>query len=182
MSLFYPLAASARISAFLPFSTSFPVPAFPPVSDGGVQFALRWEDVYDFEAKRFRDRLEVKEKKTGKTRPIPLSRHVIEALKKLMRERKGEFVFSNGRKNEKPISRVQAWRILRDAAAELKLTGNISCHSLRKTLGYFARKMRNVTPDILMLMYNHSDYRVTQRYLGITQEEVDRVYLGVEIL
>ena len=144
--------------------------------------ALRWEDVYDFEVGRFRDRLEVREKKTGKTRPIALHRKAAEALRMLFAVRKGDYVFSNGRKNEKPISRVQAWRILKDAAVKLRLTGKISCHSLRKTLGYFARKKKGVTPELLMLMYNHSDYRVTLRYLGITQEEVDRVYLGVEML
>ena len=143
---------------------------------------LRWEDVYDSGTGRFRAHLEVTEKKTKKPRRIALNRKAVEALRLLLRERRGEYLFSNGRKKEKPISRVQAWRILRDAAAELRLTGKISCHSLRKTLGYFARKTRGVTPDLLMQMYNHSSYAVTVRYLGITQDELDRIYLSVELL
>ena len=143
---------------------------------------LRWEDVYDSEAQRFRKHLEVTERKTKKTRVIALNRKAVEALALLLRESRGQYIFSNGRKKESPISRVQAWRILHDAAAKLRLTGKISCHSLRKTLGYFARKSRDVTPDLLMRIYNHSDYAVTLRYLGITQDELDHVYLTTDML
>ena len=32
-----------------------------------------------------------------------------------------------------------------------------------------------------MQIYNHSDFSITQRYLGITQDDIDRVYLGLKL-
>ena len=142
---------------------------------------LRWEDVYDSETGHMKTHLEVTERKTKKKRVIALNRKAAEALLLLKRESKSEYIFSNRRKTEKPISRVQAWRILRGAAENLRLTGRISCHSLRKTFGYFARKNRGITPELLMRIYNHSDFSVTLRYLGITQDELDHVYLSTPL-
>ena len=103
----------------------------------GIQFfdllALSWEDVYDFERGRFRDHLTVIEQKTGKSRCIALNREAIHALTVYFPHHMGKYLFSNHRRDEKPISRFQAWRIVRGAAVELGLSGHIGCHSLRKT-------------------------------------------------
>ena len=40
---------------------------------------------------------------------------------------------------------------------------------------------RGVQPALLMELYNHSSYRITRQYLGIEQEDKDRVYLDVQI-
>lgn len=84
------------------------------------------------------------------------------------------FIYSACHKNQ-PISRSQAWRIVRQAAEETGLDGNVSCHSLRKTFGYHAWK-QGVPPAMLMMIYNHSSYQITKRYLGIIQEEKDDVF------
>ena len=78
------------------------------------------------------------------------------------------------------ISRSQAWRIVRQAAEETGLDGNVSCHSLRKTFGYHAWK-QGVPPAMLMMIYNHSSYQITKRYLGIIQEEKDDVFYHVQL-
>ena len=78
-----------------------------------------------------------------------------------------------------PINRVQAYRIIKEAAQAAGLDEYVSCHSLRKTFGYFAWK-QGVPPAMLMDIYNHSSYRVTKRYLGIEQDERDCVFQQID--
>ena len=75
-----------------------------------------------------------------------------------------------------PLSRSQAFRIIKKAANYYGFEQNISCHSLRKTFGYFAWK-NGTPPALLMSIYNHSSYEITKRYLGIDQLEKDKVFL-----
>ena len=68
--------------------------------------------------------------------------------------------------------------LIDSGVASLKIEGRIGCHGLRKTLGYHASKAK--TPQtVLMEIYKHSSWAVTKRYLGITQDEIDAVYLKV---
>ena len=76
---------------------------------------------------------------------------------------------------EQPLSRYQAFRIIKEAAAYAGLDASISCHSLRKTFGYHAWK-QGTPPALLMDIYNHSSYRITKRYLCIDQDDKDEVF------
>jgi len=78
----------------------------------------------------------------------------------------------------KAISRIQAYRIIRAAAEALRLPNRVSCHSLRKTLGYHAWK-GGVSPAVIMEIFNHSSLSVTRRYLGVSQDDKNSVYLGL---
>ena len=33
-----------------------------------------------------------------------------------------------------------------------------------------------------MNVYNHSDFKVTQHYLGVTQDDIDKAYLELKLL
>lgn len=143
---------------------------------------LKWSDVYDEERQAFRTHITVTEKKTKKKRTIALNPQLLGALKQCYLHRRGDYIFANNRKEPKAISRVQAWRIIHAAVTALGIMGKISCHSLRKTWGYHAWKGNKVSPVILMEIYNHSDYEVTRRYLGVTQDDKDKAYLGMELL
>ena len=143
----------------------------------GDLLRLRWVDVYDFEARAFRTHLIITEQKTGKQRKIALNSKAISALRLCFeKSRRGAFIFANNRRDAGPISRVQAWRIIKEAARAVKIVGRIACHSLRKSFGFFAWKA-GVLPIMLMDIFNHSSFEATKRYLGITQAERDKVYL-----
>ena len=140
---------------------------------------LKWEDVYDEESKDFRSHVTLKEKKTGKKKTVALNPKAIEALRLYFPRKRGEFIFISNR-GEKAISRVQAWRVIRAAAEAIRAAGRIACHSLRKTFGYFAWK-KGIMPVILMDIFNHSSFEITRRYLGITQDDRDDVYLNMAL-
>jgi len=140
---------------------------------------LKWTDVYEEEAGTFRSHVTLTEKKTGKEKTIALNYKAIAALRQYYPHRQGGYIFSSNRK-DKAISRVQAWRIIHEAVEAVKIVGKISCHSLRKTFGYFAWKA-GVMPVMLMQIFNHSSFKITSRYLGITQEDIDSVYLKMAL-
>lgn len=142
---------------------------------------LKWSDVYNERRQEFRNHVTLTEKKTGKRKTIALNRQVITALRLYYKHRRGDYIFANNRKKAQPISRVQAWRIIHAAVLAVGLSGIVSCHSLRKTWGYHAWTSGEVSPVVIMHIYNHSNYEVTRRYLGVAQDDLDRAYLGMEL-
>ena len=142
---------------------------------------LTWNDVYDFKSSRVRDRVEIVEKKTGKLKIIALNRKAANALSIFAGRsaRPGRFLIENVRTG-RAISRIQAYRLIRAAAEALKFQNKVSCHSLRKSFGYHAWKS-GVSPAVIMEIYNHSSLSVTRRYLGVTQDDKDAVFLNLEL-
>lgn len=142
---------------------------------------LRWSDVYDELHNTFRTHITIIEKKTKKTKTIALNKQVLQALRLYFPHRRGDFIFVSNRKEGKAISRVQAWRIIHAAVVAVGVEGKISCHSLRKTWGYHAWTSKEISPVVIMHIYNHSNYEVTRRYLGVAQDDLDRAYLRMEL-
>lgn len=146
---------------------------------------LKWQAIYDESCGGIRAHLEVKEKKTGKTNIIAINH----AAGCILLEYKNHafagdqydpacFLFPSRKGVNKPLSRSQAFRIVKEAAAASGLTSHVSCHSMRKTFGYHAWK-QGTPPALLMDIYNHSSYKITKRYLCIEQEERDEVYRSI---
>lgn len=141
---------------------------------------LKWEDVYDGERGAFRTHVTIKERKTGKQKTVAISAQAAKALRLYLPNRRGAFIFAGNRKDEKAISRIQAWRVIKAAADSIGDAGKIACHSLRKTFGYFAWQA-GVLPVMLMDIFNHSSFEITRRYLGISQEDRDKIYLNISL-
>jgi len=140
---------------------------------------LTWDDVYDFDNNRVRARIDIVEKKTRKAKSISLNEAVISALIMFAGRsaQKGRTLIEN-LKTRKAISRIQAYRLIRAASEALMFQSRVSCHSLRKTFGYHAWKS-GISPAIIMEIYNHSSLSATRRYLGVTQDDKDEVYLNL---
>ena len=144
--------------------------------------------VYHYSKNRFHNHIYITEKKTGKRTVIALNQSVIEALKLLINSdayhqkipEPKEYIFIGRKNTGMPIDRVQAYRIIKEAASAAGLDEYVSCHSLRKTFGYFAWK-QGVPPAMLMDIYNHSSYKITRRYLCIEQEDKDNVFMNIKL-
>lgn len=148
--------------------------------------SLKWSDVYNFSTNKFKSHIELYERKTGKHSTIALNPAAVSALKCFMEHLpfseyyREKYIFASQKLEDQPIGRIQAYRIIKKAAAETGLEEHISCHSLRKTFGYFAYKS-GTNSVMLMEIYNHSSFLVTQRYLGIRQDERDAVFMQVNL-
>ena len=93
---------------------------------------------------------------------------------------KEDYIFNSPRNASQPLSRVQAFRIIKQAVEEIGLEDHISCHSLRKTFGYQAWK-EGTEPALLMTVFNHSSYDITQRYLCIDQDDKDQLFMKINL-
>ena len=149
--------------------------------------SLEWGFVYNFDKKEFRNHIFITEQKTGKVSQIYLNSSVLDTLRKykvyLKQNNKviepDTFLFNHSNKNM-PITRIQAFRIIKEAADYYDISGVISCHSLRKTFGYHAWK-QGVPPALLVTVFNHSSFDITKRYLGIEQDDKDKIFKKIKL-
>ena len=139
-----------------------------------------------------RERLEIREKKTGKFTDLILHPTLRRALSKYLKRRlkksesKGtllnEPLFKSQkarRTGEYRITERQAGRILNLAAYNCGLNYRIGTHSLRKTFGYVMYKNGN-SLELIQKMLNHSSPEITLAYIGITRDNMDEAILSMD--
>lgn len=144
--------------------------------------SLKVSDVVDEKYKPKRS-IYIQEGKTGKTRKIELNKVVRKAITEYIEEVKpnlDDYLFKSRKGNNKPISRVQAWQIIKDAAKLVGIQEPIGTHTLRKTFGYHAF-IQGTDITLLQKVFNHSTPGQTLRYIGITQEDIDKVYINLNL-
>lgn len=90
-----------------------------------------------------------------------------------------DFLFASRQKKrisrmrKQPIDRSTAYRFLNEAAREFGLS-EIGCHTLRKTWAYRLYQQDTKNLALLMESFGHTDPSDTLRYIGITQDQMDR--------
>lgn len=146
----------------------------------GINSSLRISDILPLKREDFNgDHVRLYEKKTGKYKEIRINKATRQAIEELAPA--SGYLFPS-RKGDKPITATQAWRILNAAAERAGLTINFGTHTMRKTFAYHAYnggKGADIT--LLMRVLNHSSARETLRYIGIEAEQIDDVYLNVNL-
>ncbi|HDK7438643.1 TPA: tyrosine-type recombinase/integrase, partial [Staphylococcus aureus] len=119
--------------------------------------------------------IKLREQKSRKQKQIPLY-HLKKDIDRYIQFLEDEdYLFKSNKLDSeaqiKPISRVQAYRILNHSAKSIGLS-EIGTHSMRKTFGYhYYKKTKDVA--LLMDLFNHSSQVVTLRYVGISQEVIN---------
>ena len=143
----------------------------------GINTTLRISDILSLKYSDIQgDYIILKEKKTGKSKRIRINSAIKNALPSRFTD-SDDWLFPS-RKGNGHISRVQAWRILKDAADRAALNIDIGTHSMRKTAAYHAYK-NGTDISLLMRVLNHGSQRETLRYIGIESEQIDDVYLDL---
>lgn len=140
----------------------------------GINSGLRISDILPL---RVRDAkksyFDIREIKTRKQKRIAMPPGLKRELKRYIEgKEEDEYLFKSREGLNKPIGRSMAYKILRGAADHVGLDG-IGTHTLRKTFGYhFYMKYKDVA--LLQEIFNHSEEKITMRYIGINQDSMDR--------
>ena len=139
---------------------------------------LKWNDLLD------KSKLQLREKKTGNIRYISINEQCQENISLTWNNKNQEledYIFTN--RFDKPISIQYINRRLKWIFFKYRVkTDNPSTHTLRKTFGKRVYEMNDKSESsliMLSLVFSHSSLAITRRYLGITQEQIQDVYLNL---
>lgn len=152
----------------------------------GLNLALRISDLLSIQFTDIHDdRLCIKESKTGKIANIKLNKKAITLIKQIQQKYPmHQYLFQSYRNQQsinkppKPLSRRSVAKAFSEVGEEVKVS--LGTHSMRKTRGYLMYKSTNDIARV-MKMLRHSSEGVTLRYIGITQDDVDRDFVELEI-
>lgn len=150
----------------------------------GINTGLRIGDLLSFKVEDIagQDHVSIREEKTNKVKKFALSDTIRKAARNYLKARTQQSIWLfPSRKGDKPITTVQAWRIINEAALYAGIKENIGTHTMRKTFGYHALR-QGVDIAYIMECLNHSSPSITKRYIGITQDELnEKVYLNMNL-
>jgi len=140
----------------------------------GINTGLRISDLLKLKVDdvRHRTHITLKEQKTGKEKRFRINPNLQETINEYTKRMNDVDYLFPSQKTGNPILRIQAYKILNNAAEQVGLS-EIGTHTLRKTFGYhFYQKTKDVA--MLQEIFNHSAPSVTLRYIGINQDILDR--------
>jgi len=123
------------------------------------------------------DAVEIKEKKTSKSRRINLNKACVKAIQTLLNSKQyqdDDYLFQSQRRHVLTVPSVH--KLVKGWCSEINLKGNYGSHTLRKTWGYHQRVTFGVDLPRLMVCFNHSTQRQTLDYLCIQPQEIKDVY------
>lgn len=142
----------------------------------GINTGLRISDILTLKTGMVcGSHVNIVEKKTGKPKRFLINDILRLELDRYVAEHKlstDDYLIQSRKGINKPITRVQAYRVLNDTAKLLGIP-EVGTHTLRKTFGYWHYKQYK---DVVMLqkILNHSSPSVTLQYIGITDDMIDK--------
>ena len=145
---------------------------------------LKIKDVMD-KKRKIKDRITIREQKTGKVKNFPIADTAKKVLMEYLITRDFSldeplFLSRKEKGGKQTIGRQQAYRIINKIVRMVGLKEGYGTHTLRKTFGYHAYQS-GVDISILQKLFNHSAPCVTLAYIGITQDDLDDVYLNLNL-
>ena len=124
--------------------------------------------------------VKVREGKTGKTNTLMMNKATFKVLQRYLDEldpADEDYLFKSAKGDNQPLTIQSVNALVKSWCRSVNLDGNYGAHTLRKTFGFIQRTVYGVGFEVLAKRYNHSSPRITMRYLGITDEEVNGILL-----
>ena len=158
----------------------------------GINSGLRISDLLKLKVSdvinkntKVKDRIQIREVKTGKYKDFPISTSAKKAITEYLNTREYNltdplFISQKNLNGSKAIQRQRAYRVINDAAKVAGIKEKIETHTLRKTFAYHAYHA-GISIEVIQKLFNHSAPSITLRYIGITQDNLDNVYLNLNL-
>lgn len=147
----------------------------------GTNSGLRVSDILRLNVGDVRNKthIEIKEKKTGKYKKFPINNKLKELIRDFVKDREDTEPLFLSQKNYR-LDRSQFYRMLNEACKAVGIAVNVGTHTMRKSFGYHHYKQfKDVA--MLQIIFNHSSPKITLRYIGIDQDEIDNSYRQFEL-
>lgn len=138
---------------------------------------LRWCDILNG------DTLSIIEKKTKKQRSIKindqLKKHIQSCYKEIKPLSPNDYIFTSQKGGVYSVQRINV--VFKEIRVKYNLKiKNFSTHSMRKTFGRQIYNNAGSNAELALVklseLFNHSDVRITRRYLGLRNEELMEAY------
>ena len=150
----------------------------------GINVGLRVSDILLLKVSdvRAKTHVTIVEKKTGKVRrfliPNSLQKEIAEFIRSNNMEDE-EFLIQSRKGDNKPITRIQAYRVLNEIAKQIGLD-EVGTHTMRKTFGYH-HYQANKDVAILQSIFGHAAPSISLLYIGITDDMKDNSLKGFDL-
>jgi len=149
----------------------------------GINIGLRISDLLKLKVIDVKNKshVEIKEQKTGKVKRFPIIGNLQVLIEEYTKNKPlSDYLFKSRNGENKPITRVMAYMIINKACQKCGIQDNIGTHTLRKTFGYHHYQNFH---DVAILQYllNHSSPSITLRYIGISQDNVEKTLQQFEL-
>ena len=155
----------------------------------GDTLSLTWEHIYYSDGRMRPELLEIIEDKTDKLANPRINRACREAIELYLEKTNcnpaennyQEYVFKQltGNYKGRVITDDSYRKALKKAAKAVGIEYNVGTHSARKTFGKYTKMLHpndyNVM-ELLQTIYNHSDVKTTNSYIGLTKEQTNKYY------
>jgi len=158
----------------------------------GINSALRSSDLLRLKVKDvltpegdIKKFLYMKIRKTKREIKISINQAMREAIEYYLSKAKvfnpDQYLFKSKR-SDKPIDNVALFYLMKKWTKAVGLVNErYSAHSLRKTWGFQARVYHGASIEMISEKLGHRSTRVTRRYIGISQEEVNKMENEINI-
>lgn len=138
---------------------------------------MRVGDVLSLKKRNFNNNfLHLKEQKTGKTQHRKINKEIIKKVDEYCNRKKLGY-------NDRLFTIKVRWvqRYIQKISKILEMN-EISTHSFRKTYAHLQYMDNKCNIELVRKLLNHSSVAVTQRYLGITDDEVNEASENFKII
>lgn len=147
----------------------------------GINSGLRVSDILALNVCDVRNKthIDIKEKKTSKYKKFPINSKLKTLINEYIKDKPDKQPLFLSHKKCR-LDRSQVYRMLNEACSAVGICANIGTHTMRKTFGYHHYKQFKDTA-MLQTILNHSTPQITLRYIGISQDEIDKSYQKFEL-
>lgn len=156
----------------------------------GINTAFRANELLSLRIKQVEhlkvgSRLEVKQSKNDKYRAVTVNSNGYEALQYWLKlhPRRGEpnAVLFQSNRSHSAIRVSTLNNLVKLWCKDVGVIDNTGSHTLRKTWGYHQRMHGNASIPVLMVAFGHTSENQTLEYLCIQTDEVQALYLSLEL-